>query len=60
MVRNRKTRPAPVIVEQIARPGLTHDACRSCRGTGKIIGKECPRCEGDGTDRFYSVERPKF
>lgn len=34
-------------------------ACRCCKGTGQIkTPGDCPRCEGDGTDRFYGVDRP--
>lgn len=39
---------------------LAPDACRACGGTGQIRRpKDCPRCEGDGRDRFYSIpDRP--
>ncbi len=29
-------------------PGAAEAVCRTCAGTGKVDGKECPDCEGTG------------
>lgn len=49
----------PILSADHPRETLPAEACRSCKGTGEIVRPgDCPRCEGDGRDRFYSVDRP--
>lgn len=35
---------------------LAEHPCLCCKGLGKIQGRECPRCEGTGTDRAMSED----
>lgn len=59
MTREIKPKKTAVYSADHPQRKIAKDACRSCGGSGQIVKpKDCPRCEGDGRDRFYSVDRP--